>query len=60
MYSFSRKDIIGDFTLIYSGGVGIQFYNGRNIDEILLKINRNTSKEWGMAFQLSIYWEQGD
>ena len=57
MYSFSWQDIIGDWIIIYAAGAGFQFYNGRNLNEILLKINRNTSTEWSMAFQLSVYWK---
>ena len=57
MYSFSWKEIIGDWILIYATGAGFQFYNGRNLNEILLKINRNASTEWDMALQLAIYWK---
>jgi hypothetical protein len=57
MYSFSWQDIIGDWINIYAVGVGFQFYNGRNLNEILLKTNRNTSTEWSMAFQLAVYWK---
>ena len=57
MYSFSKHDIIGDWIIIYAAGAGFQFYNGRNLNEIMLKINRNTSIEWSMAFQLAVYWK---
>ena len=57
LYSFSWQDIIGDWIIIYAAGAGFQFYNGRNLNEILLKINRNTSTEWSMAFQLAVYWK---
>ena len=57
MYSFSWKEIIGDWIVIYAAGAGFQFYNGRNLNEILLKINRNASTEWDMALQLAIYWK---
>ena len=57
MYSFSWQDIIGDWIIIYAAGAGFQFYNGRNLNKILLKINRNTSTEWSMAFQLAVYWK---
>ena len=57
MYSFSWQDIIGDWIIIYAAGAGFQFYNGRNLNEILLKINRNIYKEWSMAFQLAVYWK---
>ena len=57
MYSFSWKDVIGDWIIIYAAGAGFQFYNGRNLNEILLKINRNTSSKWSMAFQLAVYWK---
>ena len=57
MYSFSWQDIIGDWIAIYAAGAGVQFYNGRNLNEILLKINQNTSSRWSMAFQLAVYWK---
>ena len=57
IYSFSWQDIIGDWIIIYGAGVGFQFYNGRNLNEILLKINQNTSSGWSMAFQLAVYWK---
>lgn len=57
IYSFSWQDIIGNWTIIYAAGAGFQFYNGKNLNEILLKINRNTSREWSMAFQLAVYWK---
>ena len=57
MYSFSWQDIIGDWKIIYVAGAGFQFYNGKTLNEILLKINRSTSTEWNMAFQLAIYWK---
>ena len=57
MYSFSRQNIIGNWIIIYAAGAGFQFYNARNLNEILLKINRNTSTEWSMAFQLAVYWK---
>ena len=57
MYSFSRQNIIGNWIIIYAAGAGFQFYNARNLNEILLKINRNTSTEWSIAFQLAVYWK---
>ena len=58
--SFSWVNILGDWMLIYAAGVGVQFYNGRKLNEIMLKINKNTNSEWGMAIQLAIYWEKGE
>jgi len=57
IYSFSWQDIIGNWIIIYAAGAGFQFYNGKNLNEILLKINRNTFREWSMAFQLAVYWK---
>ena len=57
IYSFSWQDIIGDWIIIYAAGAGFQFYNGKNLNEILLKINQNTSSGWSMAFQLAVYWK---
>ena len=55
IYSFSRQNIFGDWIIIYAAGSGFQFYNGRKLNEILLKINRNTSSEMYIALQLAIY-----
>ena len=55
--SFSWENIIGDWMFIYAAGVGVQFYNGRKLNEIMLKLNKNTNAEWGMAIQLAIYWK---
>ena len=57
IYSFSWQDIIGDWIIIYAVGSGFQFYNGRRLNEILLKINRNTSSEMNIALQLATYWK---
>ena len=57
IYSFSGQDIIGDWTIIFAAGAGFQFYNGRNLNEILLKMNQNISSGWSMAFQLAVYWK---
>ena len=55
--SFSWENILGDWMFIYAAGVGAQFYNGRKLNEIMLKLNKNTNAEWGMAIQLAIYWK---
>ena len=55
--SFSWKNILGNWMFIYAAGVGVQFYNGRKLNEIMFKINKNTNSEWGMAIQLAIYWK---
>ena len=57
IYSFSWQHIKGNWIIIYAAGAGFQFYNGRNLNEILLKTNRNTSAEWNIAFQLAVYWK---
>ena len=57
MNSFSWQDNMGEWIIIYATGIGFQFNNGRNLNEILLKINGNSSTEWSMALQLSIYWK---
>ena len=57
IYSFSWQHIKGNWIIIYAAGAGFQFYNGRNLNEILLKINQNTSSGWSMAFQLAVYWK---
>ena len=57
IYSFSFQDIIGDWIIIYAAGAGFQFYNGRNLKEILFKINRNNPLGGSIAFQLAVYWK---
>ena len=57
IYSFSWQNIIGDWVIIYAAGSGFQFYNGRKLNEIMLKINQNTSSEMNIAFQLAVYWK---
>ena len=55
--SFSWQHITGKWGIIYAAGVGFQFYNRRNLNEFMVKINRSVSTEWSMAFQLAIYWK---
>ena len=57
MYSFSMQDIAGDWIIIYAAGAGFQFYNGRILNEILVKINQNTSTARSISFQLGAYWK---
>ena len=57
IYTFSWQDIIGDWIFIYAAGGGFQFYNGSNLNEILLKINQNTYSGWSIAFELGVYWK---
>ena len=49
---------LGDWRMKYGFGTGIQFYNGRMLNELILKINRNPFVDDGnMAFQLAMYWK---
>ena len=47
----------GHWVFIYVIGTGVQFYNGRILNEMLLKVNQLISKERNISFQLSIYWK---
>jgi len=53
---FSCQDMLGDWILIYAGGIGLQFYNRRILNEIMLKFVQSSSSRENLAFQLVIYW----
>ena len=46
-----------NWIFIYVAGTGMQFYNGRILNEMLLKVNQLISEERSISFQLSIYWK---
>ena len=49
---------LGNWRMKYAFGTGIQFDNGRILNEIILKFNKNPFVDNGnMAFQLSMYWK---
>ena len=49
---------LGNWKTKYAFGTGIQFYNGRILNELILKFNNNPFVDVGnMAFQLAIYWK---
>ena len=48
---------MGHWMFIYVAGTGVQFYNGRILNEMLLKVNQLISEERSISFQLSIYWK---
>ena len=49
---------LGNWRMKYAFGTGIQFYNGRILNELLLKFNKNPFVDDGnMAFQLAMYWK---
>ena len=47
----------GDWMFLYIVGTGFQFYNGRILNEMLLKLNQMLSEERGVSFQISLYWK---
>ena len=57
MNSFDWEDIPGNWKLKYAAGTGIQFYNGRILNEIMLKYNESSAFEGNMAFQIAMYWK---
>ena len=49
---------LGNWRTKYAFGTGIQFYNGRILNELILKFNNNPFVNDGnMAFQLAMYWK---
>ena len=49
---------LGNWRTKYAFGTGIQFYNGRILNELLLKLDKNPFVNDGnMAFQLAMYWK---
>ena len=49
---------LGNWSLKYAFGTGIQFYNGRILNELILKFNKNPFVDDGnIAFQLAMYWK---
>ena len=46
-----------DSIFIYVFGIGFQFYNGRILNEMLLKFNKKLVEGNFISFQLSIYWK---
>ena len=48
---------MGQWIFVYAVGTGVQFYNGRILNEMLLKLNQLISKERSISFQLSVYWK---
>ena len=57
MNSFDWENIPGNWKLKYAAGAGIQFYNGRILNDIMLKYNQSSAFEGNMAFQLAMYWK---
>ncbi len=57
MNSFDWNNILGNWNLKYAAGTGIQFYNGRILNEIMLKYYESSAFEGNMAFQLAMYWK---
>ena len=56
--TISRINNLGNWRIIYAFGTGIQFYNGRILNELLLKFNKNPFvNNSNMAFQLAMYWK---
>ena len=56
--TISEINNIENWRMKYAFGAGIQFYNGRILNELLFKFNKNNLAEEGsIAFQLAIYWE---
>ena len=55
--SFTEDNIVGIWMIKYILGLGIQFYNGRILNEITLKFNHSEAINGHAAFQLSFYWK---
>ena len=48
---------LGNWRRKYAFGTGIQFYNGRILNELTLKYNQNPFIEGNVVFQLAVYWK---
>ena len=57
MNSFDWNDVPGNWKLKYAAGSGIQFYNGRILNEIMLKYYESSAFDGNVAFQLAMYWK---
>ena len=56
--TISKINNLGNWRTKYAFGTGIQFYNGRILNELLFKFNKNNLVDDGsIAFQLAIYWK---
>jgi len=48
---------LGNWKLKFAIGTGVQFYNGRILNELILKYDQNPFSEGYLAFQLAMYWK---
>jgi len=49
---------LGNWRSIYAFGTGIQFYNGRTLNEIILKFNKIPfANDASIVFQMAMYWK---
>ena len=55
--TLSWDNILGNWTLISAVGTGFQFYNGKILNEMLLKLNQYFSENRSISLNLSIYWK---
>jgi hypothetical protein len=56
--TISKINNLGNWRTKYAFGTGIQFYNGRILNELLFKFNKNNLVDDGsIAFQLAMYWK---
>ena len=54
--SFNLNNITGIWKISYTIGAGIQFYNNRLQNEIMLKYTHSAAFEEKMALQFAFYW----
>jgi len=56
--TISKINNYGNWRSKYAFGTGIQFYNGRILNELLCKFNKNNLfDDSSIAFQLAMYWK---
>ena len=56
--TISGIDNLGNWKPKYTFGTGIQFYNGRILNEFILKVYKNPfADNVNMAFLLAVYWK---
>ena len=54
--SISKNNILGEWIIKYMLGIGIQFYNGNNLNELAVKYHNSKASKGNIAFMFTFYW----
>lgn len=54
--SISIKNMIGKWMIKYMFGIGVQFYNGNNLNELSIKYYSSKASSGSIAFMITYYW----